>query len=236
MKIDKRLIVLAGGLGTRLRSVVNDVPKPMAPIRGIPFLQYLLEYWIGQGIQEVVLSVGYKSGEIKNYFGNIFCGLPLRYAVESSPLGTGGAVRNCLSVINSNAQNTIIINGDTWFEVNLRHLIENIKSINYPVKIVLKKIDNNNRYDGVGFDSSGIINEFGIKNSKEIYINAGCYWVDHDFLSEYLKIYPDKFSFEADVLVKLAKEQLLYGHIQDGQFCDIGIPEDYKKIDSIIKR
>jgi len=232
---ESRLIVLAGGLGTRLRSVVNDIPKPMAPIHGLPFLQYLLEYWLGQGIQEIILSVGYRSEKIQNYFGNNFCGVTIRYVFEGSPLGTGGAVKNCLSTLNLDIQNTLIINGDTWFEVNLDFLINDINSTHCPVSVVLKKISNNNRYDGVGLDSSGIINQFGIKNTKETLINGGCYLVNPNFLSNYLKNYPGKFSFEADVLTRLASEKLLYGHIQDGQFCDIGIPEDYEKIGSIIR-
>jgi D-glycero-alpha-D-manno-heptose 1-phosphate guanylyltransferase len=234
MRRENRLVVLAGGLGTRLRSIVSDVPKPMAPIHGIPFLQYLLEYWLGQGIQEIILSVGYRSEKIQNYFGNNFCGVPLKYVFEVTPLGTGGAVKNSLSTLNLDFKNTFIINGDTWFEVNLTNFIETTKSLNYPVKMVLKQIDNNNRYDGVGLDSSGIINQFGIKNSKETLINGGCYWVDQNFLSNYLKSYSGKFSFEEDVLRQLANEKLLYGYIQDGQFCDIGIPEDYQKIGSII--
>jgi len=234
MRRENRLVVLAGGLGTRLRSIVSDVPKPMAPIHGIPFLQYLLEYWLGQGIQEIILSVGYRSEKIQNYFGNNFCGVPLKYVFEVTPLGTGGAIKNSLSTLNLDFKNTFIINGDTWFEVNLTNFIETTKSLNYPVKMVLKQIANNNRYDGVGLDSSGIINQFGIKNSKETLINGGCYWVDQNFLSNYLKSYSGKFSFEEDVLRQLANEKLLYGHIQDGQFCDIGIPEDYQKIASII--
>ena len=236
MKREKRLIVLAGGLGTRLRSVVSDVPKPMAPIQGKPFLEFLLIYWINQGIDLISLSVGYKYKEIKNYFGNSFNGVPLEYIVEKAPLGTGGAIKNCLATPSLDFQNTLIINGDTWFEVDLANFIQTTKSLKYPIKMVLKQINNNNRYDGVGLDSSGAINQFGIKNSKETLINGGCYWVDPNFLSNYMKNHPGKFSFEADVLTQLAHDSLLYGHVQDGQFCDIGIPEDYQNIGSIIAK
>jgi len=235
-KIDNRLIVLAGGLGTRLRNVVSDVPKPMAPINGVPFLEYLLQYWVGQNIQEIILSVGYKSDIVKNYFGNFFCGIPLKYVCENEPLGTGGAVKSCLSAINDDIQNTLIVNGDTWFEVNLSSFIAATNPTIHPVKIALKKIDGNYRYDGVGLDCLGNIERFGIKNTKETLINGGCYWVDPNFLSNYLKRYSGKFSFENDVLTRLAEEKLLYGYVQNGHFCDIGIPEDYQKIGSIIVR
>lgn len=230
------LIVLAGGLGTRLRSIVNDVPKPMAPIQGKPFLEFLLKYWINQGVDLITLSVGYKHEIIKNYFGNNFNCVPIKYLIEDAPLGTGGAIKNSLATADLGFQNTLIINGDTWFEVNLDIFINDINSSHYPVSIALKKISDNNRYDGVSLDSSGIINQFGIKNTKETFINGGCYLVNPNFLFNYMKNNPGKFSFEADVLVKLANEKLLYGHIQEGLFCDIGIPEDYQNIGSVIRK
>ena len=236
MKRENRLIVLAGGLGTRLRSVVSDVPKPMAPIQGKPFLEFLLNYWINQGVDLITLSVGYKYEKIKNHFGNSFNGVLLEYVTEEAPLGTGGAIKNCLATASLDFQNTLIINGDTWFEVDLTSFIQTTRPLKYPVKMVLKQINNNNRYDGVGLDSTGAINQFGIKNSKETLINGGCYWIDPNFLSNYIKNQTGKFSFEADVLTKLAHDGLLCGHVQDGQFCDIGIPEDYQNVGSIIAK
>jgi D-glycero-alpha-D-manno-heptose 1-phosphate guanylyltransferase len=230
------LIVLAGGLGTRLSAVVNAVPKPMAPVQGKPFLEFLLNYWINQGVDLITLSVGYKHEKIKNHFGNSFNGIPLEYVVEEVPLGTGGAIKNCLATADLRFQNTLIVNGDTWFEVNLGNFIDDLHSSHYPVSMVLKKISNNNRYDGVGIDASGAINKFGIKNTKETLINGGCYCVDPNFLLNYLKAYPSRFSFEVDVLTNLANENLLYGHIQEGLFCDIGIPEDYQNVGSIIAK
>jgi D-glycero-alpha-D-manno-heptose 1-phosphate guanylyltransferase len=230
------LIVLAGGLGTRLRSIVNDVPKPMAPIQGKPFLEFLLKYWINQGVDLITLSVGYKHEMIKNHFGNNLNCVPIKYVIETAPLGTGGAIKHSLATADLGFQNTLIINGDTWFEVNLDIFINDINSSHYPVSIALTKISDNNRYDGISLDSSGIIYQFGIQNTKETLINGGCYLVNPNFLSDYLKNYSGKFSFEADVLVKLANEKLLYGHIQEGLFCDIGIPEDYQNIGSVIRK
>ena len=85
-------VILAGGLGTRLRSVISDLPKPMAPINGRPFLEYLICYWIGQGINHFVLSVGYLHQAIIGYFGNQFKGACIDYVIEESPLGTGGGL------------------------------------------------------------------------------------------------------------------------------------------------
>ena len=99
ISISKSAIVLAGGLGTRLKSVVQDIPKPMAPVAGHPFLSYVLKYLHGQGIREVVLSIGYRGEVIQNYFQDQYAGMTLKYAVEETPLGTGGAIRAAMELV-----------------------------------------------------------------------------------------------------------------------------------------
>ena len=118
---DLEAIVLAGGLGTRLKSVVSNVPKPMAPIGDKPFLEYILKYLKKNGITRAILSVGYKSEIIEEYFGNNFEGIDLVYSVEKEPLGTGGAIKKAMSKVKSNQ--VYIINGDTFFDINLKSLI-----------------------------------------------------------------------------------------------------------------
>src|SRR2546425_12065025 len=114
-------IVLAGGLGTRLRSVVADVPKPMAPIGGRPFLEYLFDHWIGQGIRRFTLSVGYRHETITGHFGNAYRGVALRYVVEEAPLGTGGALLRTLGAFPGEAP-VLLLNGDTYFPVDVERL------------------------------------------------------------------------------------------------------------------
>ena len=111
-------IILAGGLGTRLKSVVSDVPKPMAPIQSTPFLEIVINYWINQGIKRIILSVGYMSDIIINHFGKSFKDISIEYVDEVSPLGTGGALKNVLNKLIINDP-FLVINGDTFFEVDL---------------------------------------------------------------------------------------------------------------------
>ncbi|GAH63146.1 unnamed protein product, partial [marine sediment metagenome] len=113
-------IILAGGLGTRLKSVISDIPKPMAPIHGKPFLEYLLSYLVKFKIKKVILSVGYKYQYIFDHFGDNYKGLKLLYAIEDKPLGTGGGIRNAVDHINND--HFFLLNGDTYYEVDLDKL------------------------------------------------------------------------------------------------------------------
>jgi D-glycero-alpha-D-manno-heptose 1-phosphate guanylyltransferase len=115
-------IILAGGLGTRLRSAVPDLPKPMAPIAGRPFLAYQLDYWIRQGVDRFVLSVGYRHESIMAYFGAAYRGIAVDYSVEQTPLGTGGGLLLALERLDGGQRPFLLLNGDTYFEVDLATL------------------------------------------------------------------------------------------------------------------
>jgi D-glycero-alpha-D-manno-heptose 1-phosphate guanylyltransferase len=117
-----RALILAGGFGSRLQSVVNEVPKPMAPVAGRPFLEHLLDHCLKFGFEEALLSVGYKSELIISHLGNNYKGLRLEYAVEKEALGTGGAIRFALDSAKSDSLWTIL-NGDTLFTCDL-HLLQ----------------------------------------------------------------------------------------------------------------
>ena len=110
-------IILCGGLGTRLRSVIKDIPKPMADINGAPFLQILLEFLLRQGVKKVILAVSYKFEVIQGFFGSDFKGLKLIYSVENTPLGTGGAIKQALEFADENEN--FVLNGDTFFDIDL---------------------------------------------------------------------------------------------------------------------
>ena len=115
-------IILAGGLGTRLRGVVPDLPKPMAPIGGRPFLEYQLDYWINQGVSQFVLSVGYLHGAIVDHFGDRYKGAKLDYVIEKTPLGTGGGFLLAAEKLGKNDP-FLLLNGDTYFAVDLKKLM-----------------------------------------------------------------------------------------------------------------
>lgn len=217
-------LVLAGGKGTRLRSVVSDVPKPMAPIAGKPFLEYLLHYLRHNGIKRVVLSVGYKWETIFNHFGNLFYDVELVYSIEDSLLGTGGAIRKGLEYINGGK--VLICNGDTFFNVPLQEFISNSDKRS-KIVLSLKPMKNFDRYGCVETDEEGYVTEFSEKRAREVgNINGGLYLVSKDIFGS-LSL-PEVFSFEKFMEAERGKLRIS-SQIFDEYFIDIGIPEDYDR-------
>ncbi|QOR01479.1 D-glycero-D-manno-heptose 1-phosphate guanosyltransferase [Campylobacter sp. 2014D-0216] len=213
-------IVLAGGLGTRLKSVVQDLPKPMAPINGKPFLTFVLEYLKKQGITEVVLSVSYKYELIQEYFKEEFEGMRIRYNIEKELLGTGGAIKDALKLIQNQAY---VLNGDTIFDIDLKKLALNGGKI----CIALKQMQNFDRYGTVNVDDQGIVISFEEKVfKKQGLINGGIYLLKKDIFDEF--DLEKKFSFE-EFLQENFKLLKIQTQIFDDYFIDIGIPEDYEK-------
>lgn len=221
----REAIVLAGGLGTRLQSVVKDIPKPMADINGEPFLKHLLDYLINNGIENVVLSVGFRYEAIKEYFGNNYKNLELHYAVEEEPLGTGGGIINALNYTRENL--VYLINGDTFFNVNLQELFHFHNQSKADFTLALKPMINFDRYGTVEMDNDRII-KFNEKQYKDKGLINGGIYILNKYLLETLP-FAQKFSFEKDFLEKYLNHFFINGSIIDNYFIDIGIPEDYKR-------
>ncbi len=219
-------IILAGGFGTRLQSVVSEVPKPMAPVAGHPFLEYLLAYARKQGIQKAVLSVGYKYEVIEKHFGAEWRGLDIEYAVERSPLGTGGAIWNALSFCDH--ETVVVLNGDSLFEVDIPSLYKVKQQKKADMVLSLRAMENFDRYGVVEVNKEGRILEFKEKTFREAgLINGGVYCFDTEWaLGLGLS---GRFSFEKAVLEQELSSSNFYGYISDGYFIDIGIPEDYDR-------
>ena len=221
-------IILAGGLGTRLRDKIRDLPKPMAPIGNKPFLAYLLDFLIEQNITKVVLAVGYKGEFIADYFGRRYSGLELTYSFEdeNNLLGTGGALLRASKLIEG--QNFFALNGDTFFDINLKDMFEFHKSKNADITVALKPIKETSRYGLVEIDENGRIINFLEKGKREEgFINGGIYLISKKFLN-FLDL-PEKFSFEFELLQKYYKLYKFYGIVFDKYFIDIGVPEDYER-------
>lgn len=221
----KEAVILAGGFGTRLQTVVADVPKPMAPVNNKPFLEYILNYAIRQGIQSVVLSTGYKHEVIENYFGSSYKSLSLVYAQETSPLGTGGGIQ--LALKKCKEKNVVVLNGDSFFEADLQVLEEMHKASKSEFSIAAKKMFNFNRY-GILQTKNNRITAFEEKRQvDEGLINAGVYIIDR---AKFLQLHlPEKFSMETDYMEKFFATHPFHAFEFEGYFIDIGIPEDYQK-------
>lgn len=217
-------IILAGGLGTRLQSVVKDAPKPMAPVNEKPFLYWLLHYCDRQGIKEVILSVGYKSEMIEKYFGNSFQSISLKYCHEKEPLGTGGAILEVLKY--TSTSEVFVLNGDSFFNINLNNFYHQHQQHHSLLSLALKSMENFERYGVVKTDSSNGITAFEEKKTTaKGDINGGVYIINRKIFTG--KILPDKFSFEKDFLEKFLTQESMSGFVFNNFFIDIGIPEDY---------
>lgn len=220
-------IVLAGGLGTRLRSVIQDAPKPMAPINGKPFLAFVLEYLKEQGITEVILSVSYKYELIQDYFKDEFQELKIIYNVEKELLGTGGAIKDSLKFVKDKAY---VLNGDTFFDIPLKEM----KLEKSRICIALKQMQNFDRYGNVKIDKQGFVASFEEKVFKEQgLINGGIYLIKKDIFDGF--VLEKKFSFE-EFLQENYKTLRIKTKVFDHYFIDIGIPEDYRRFMKLCKK
>ena len=223
----KEVIILAGGLGTRLRGVVKDVPKCMAPVAGKPFLWYLLKYLTYFDVERVILSVGYLRDVIIDWVDENGGEFPFGfdYAIETTPLGTGGGIKLALGKCFGN--DVIVLNGDTFFNVDLDEVYGQHRLHPASITLALKPMEHFDRYGNVRVNGNLIVNFEEKKYCEKGLINGGVYVVNRQCgIFEGL---PDKFSFETDVLQPQCVEGNLYGIVQNGYFIDIGTPEAYEK-------
>ncbi|WP_455089429.1 nucleotidyltransferase family protein [Peptoanaerobacter stomatis] len=217
-------IVLAGGFGTRLSHIVKDVPKPMAPINNIPFLQYILSDIINKGIDRIIIAVGYKKEFIIDYFGNTFMNTNIIYSIEDEPLFTGGAIKQALNFCKH--KELFIINGDTYFDVDLIKMKKFHQENNSDLTIATKLMKNYNRYGTILVDENDKVTDFIEKKEMTSgLINGGIYLLNKNILDI---INLKKFSFEFDFMEKKKDDIAIYSFNSNCYFIDIGIEEDYK--------
>ena len=221
----KEVIILAGGLGTRLKNIIADIPKPMATVANNPFLKYIFDYLILHNINRVVLAVGYKYEYIYNYFGDKYQDIELVYSVEEEPLGTGGGIR--LAVDRLKSDEFFIINGDTFFNVDLLAFDKFAKSSNSDLSLALKPMKSFKRYGSVELESDRVLSFKEKQFVKSGLINGGIYFCNKSILNSFSV--GQKFSFEKDLMEKILDKKTLTGFVSDTYFIDIGIPEDYAK-------
>lgn len=236
-----KAIILAGGLGTRLRSVVSDVPKCMAPVAGRPFLEHILDQLASQNFSHICLSIGYKSEFIEKHFGCEYKGIKISYHKEQQPLGTGGAIRASASYLQgtniiTKDQPLFILNGDTFLEVNYKDMFSRFTS-DVDMLLATKFMDPADRY-GLLEINNNMVSVFKEKspNSKG-FINSGTYLIRPKLFDAFgIFNNSDKdasFSWETDFLQKNISNLKIKSFKTEGLFIDIGIPEDYQKAQQI---
>jgi D-glycero-alpha-D-manno-heptose 1-phosphate guanylyltransferase len=218
-------IVLAGGLGTRLRDVVADLPKPLAPVAGRPFLAIVLEQLLAQGFDRAVLAVGYRHEAIRSAFGACFGRLQLSYSVEPQPLGTGGAIRQAARQCRDT--DVFVLNGDSYVELDFARMRSAHESAGACLTVCAVEVADASRYGRIRAED-GRIGGFEEKRAAGPgLINAGIYLMRADLL-ETLAL-PEAFSFERDVLAAKLQDLRPRLYVASGRFIDIGVPEDYAR-------
>lgn len=215
-------LILAGGKGTRLQSVVSDRPKVMADVNGRPYLTYLFDQLIQAGIQRVILCTGYMAEYIEKVFGHRYRDLTLVYSVETKPLGTGGAIRHALPQVQSDQ--LLVMNGDSYCDVSLKHFI---KAHHTPASMVLVHRRDTARYGQVTFDRDANVTQFIEKNGQATagWINAGIYLMKRDLIESLPA--DTAISIEKEVFPDWVAQGILKGYFTQGKFIDIGLPESY---------
>ena len=225
-------IILAGGLGTRLRSVLADTPKCMAPVAGKPFLHYVIEHLKKQGVDKFIFSLGYMNEMITTYLDAQHSTFNIQYSIETEPLGTGGAIKHACNLVTE--KNVLVLNGDTLFSLDITKLLSFHNTYDADCTLSLKPMHNFDRYGVVEMNADHSIASFKEKHHYEQgLINAGVYALNATkFAKEDL---PEKFSFENDYLEKYFDKRKVYGVVQDEYFIDIGVPEDYARAQKELK-
>ena len=225
-------VILAGGLGTRLRAALPDLPKAMAPVAGRPFLAYLLEYLEVSGVRRVVLAVGYRHEAIRDFFGTRYGGIELEYSLEEVPLGTGGAVLQALPRIRGRC--AFVLNGDTFLRIDYRHFAAAFeREPDAPLAVALRRVDDTSRYGEVEV-TDGRIRGFKTRGRAcSGLINAGCYLVARDIFERHPM--PPKFSWESDFLEARAAELQPIAFECDAPFIDIGIPQALAEAQTLVR-
>ena len=217
-----KAVVLAGGLGTRLRNRIADLPKPMAPIADRPFLEYVLDLLVAARVESIILSIGYLGAAIANHIGHSYRGVPISYAREIEPLGTGGAIAHALQGLPD--EPVLALNGDTLLKLDFDALANWYFQAPEPLAMVLRQVPDAGRYGAIQLDGERVSGFAERGAAAPGLINGGIYVLRPSLFSQ-LGL-SQRFSFEADVLQQHCHTLRPRAYLTNAYFIDIGIPED----------
>jgi D-glycero-alpha-D-manno-heptose 1-phosphate guanylyltransferase len=222
-------LILAGGRGTRLASELPaNVPKPLAPVAGRPFIFWLLEQLTQQGVSRAIISVGWLAEAVAATLGHSFGRLQLAYCSEQSPLGTGGAMKAALRT--ANEQQVFVLNGDSFVDLNFGEMQAKHSLGGRPISIACVSVEDTSRYGRIEI-TNGTVTGFTEKGQTGPgVINAGVYLVDRDILADFPR---DVFSFEQDFLAANVGSLSPCAHVLAGLFIDIGVPADLTRAQNL---
>jgi D-glycero-alpha-D-manno-heptose 1-phosphate guanylyltransferase len=223
-------IILVGGFGTRLRSVVSDVPKPLAPVAGRPFLAWVLDALAAQGIRRVILATGFMGDRVLAVCGDHWHGMEVMYSQESKPLGTGGAIALAFSQVHGDA--CLVLNGDTWLTFDCADFDRDWRASDARLAVALVEVADVSRYGAVRVERNRVTGlvEKGLAGPG--YINAGAYGIRRSLLADFPAV--ESFSFEREVLTPMVQRESVFGYTHTGDFVDIGVPQDYQHAQRVV--
>jgi D-glycero-alpha-D-manno-heptose 1-phosphate guanylyltransferase len=228
-------IILAGGKGMRLRAALPDLPKPLAPVNGRPFLEHLMSYWSAQGVNRFILSVGYKADMIIDRVGHRFGDAPVDYAIEELPLGTGGALLHALHQLKPDDP-FLVLNGDTFFDLPLADLrrFHAMKHSSWSLGLFPTK--DSIRYLGIELDGEDRLVSLDVLSAqREVWANGGVYVISQGVLNPIAEKFKGEVSLEREIIpALLASRSAIYGMRHNGRFIDIGIPADYQRAADVL--
>ena len=221
-----QVIILCGGLGTRLREVVKDVPKPMAPVNGKPFMQMQVDRILKFGANKVVFATGYKKEIIKDFFGDNYKGVDMVYSEEDEPLLTGGAMKQALNYIDDDE--AVVMNGDIWLDIDLNAMVEQSHRTGVWETMAVKPMDNFSRFGNViiGNDGYSVVDFIEKQPTEHGNVNLGVYVVKKNIFDG-LDNLGKAFSHETQYLIPNIQKRKHGAYVYNGYYVDIGIPEDY---------
>lgn len=230
MKRVDEAIILAGGFGTRLRRIVSDVPKPLAPVAGRPFLAWMLDALATQGIRRAILATGVMGEEVAAACGDQWQGMQLVYSQESIPLGTGGAIALAFSCVSGDA--SVVLNGDTWLAFDLADFDQAWQASNTRLGIALAEVADVSRYGSVQVMDERVTGLAEKGHAGPGCINAGVYGIRRALLDDFPAC--ANFSFESEVLANTVKREAVFGYTRTRDFIDIGLPLDYQRAQQLV--
>lgn len=223
-------IILVGGLGTRLRSVVSDVPKPLAPVAGRPFLAWMLDALAAQGIRRVILATGFMADRVVMACGDHWRGMDVLYSQEPKPLGTGGAIAMAFSLVHGDA--CLVLNGDTWLTYDCADFDRGWRASDARLAVALAEVADVSRYGAVRVECDRVT---GLVEKGRVgpgYINAGVYGIRRSLFDDFPAT--ESFSFERDVLMPVVQREAVFAYTRTRDFVDIGVPLDYQHAQQMV--
>ena len=222
-------IILVGGRGTRLQSVISDVPKPLAPVAGRPFLSWVLDHLDASGIRKVILATGYMAEQVASYVGDTWGDMSVSYSVEDGPLGTGGAVRQASGLLQGDTVH--ILNGDTFLRYAPSELEAATSQAGGTIGVALARVDDIARYGSVVVRDDRVLRFREKGGHGPGLVNAGSYFFTTAALGQLER--GKAFSLETEVLEPQTEQGNVIAFTQTSAFIDIGVPEDYERAQSL---